>query len=106
MCGATDAPTRVLFIGNSFTFVNDLPHQLVNIARSLGKEVEVANSTIGGCTTYYQRAETDARTAELLEQEWDYIVLQSYSNLPTVQQSRETYLTPAVHSFVAKKKKA
>ena len=25
-------PTRVLFIGNSFTFVNDLPHQLVNIA--------------------------------------------------------------------------
>jgi hypothetical protein len=105
-CSVAAAPTRVLFIGNSFTFVNDLPHQLVNIARSLGKEVEVANSTIGGCTTYYQRAETDARTAELLEQEWDYIVLQSYSNLPTVQQSRETYLTPAVHSFVAKKKKA
>jgi hypothetical protein len=31
------APTRVLFIGNSFTFVNDLPHQLINIAESLGK---------------------------------------------------------------------
>ena len=49
-CSVAAAPTRVLFIGNSFTFVNDLPHQLVNIARSLGKEVEVANSTIGGCT--------------------------------------------------------
>ena len=56
------APTRVLFVGNSFTFVNDLPHQLINIARSLGKEVEVANSTIGGCTAYYQRAETDPRS--------------------------------------------
>jgi hypothetical protein len=100
------APTRVLFIGNSFTFVNDLPHQLANIARSLGKEVVVANSTIGGCTLYFQRAETDARTAELLEQDWDYIVLQSYSNLPTVKKARETYLTPAVQSFVAKKKKA
>ena len=29
--------TRVLFIGNSFTFVNDLPHQLKNIAESLGE---------------------------------------------------------------------
>ena len=62
------APTRVLFVGNSFTFVNDLPHQLINIARSLGHEIEVANSTIGGCTAYYQRADTDARTAELLQQ--------------------------------------
>ena len=65
---AAAAPTRVLFVGNSFTFVNDLPHQLINIARSLGKEVEVANSTIGGCTAYYQRAETDERTADLLQQ--------------------------------------
>ncbi len=68
---ASAAPTRVLFVGNSFTFVNDLPHQLVNIAHSLGKEVHVANSTIGGCTVYYQRPETDARTAELLEEDWD-----------------------------------
>ena len=83
-----------------------VPQQLVNIARSLGKEIVVANSTIGGCTIYYQRAETDARTATLLEQDWDYIVLQSYSNLPTVKRARETYLTPAVQSFVAKKKKA
>jgi hypothetical protein len=34
-------PTRILFIGNSFTFVNDLPHQLINIAKSLGKEVRI-----------------------------------------------------------------
>lgn len=47
-------PTRVLFVGNSFTFVNDLPHQLANIATSLGQDVVVANSTIGGCTIYHQ----------------------------------------------------
>jgi hypothetical protein len=104
--GASAAPMRVLFVGNSFTFVNDLPHQMVNIAKSLGQEVEVANSTIGGCTAYFQRAESDPRTAELLEQDWDYIVLQSYSNLPTVSGSRKTYLEPAVASFVAKKKQA
>jgi len=66
----------------------------------------VANSTIGGCTAYYQRAETDLLTASLLEQEWDYIVLQSYSILPTVVSARQRYLGPAVQSFVAKKKSA
>ena len=91
-----NSPTRVLFIGNSFTFVNDLPHQLINIAASLGQLVEVANSTHGGCTAYAQRAEADNRTATLLEQNWDFIVLQSYSNLPTIKEAREQYLAPAV----------
>ena len=98
--------TRVLFVGNSFTFVNDLPHQLINIAASLGKTVEVANSTIGGCTAYAQRPESDARTAMLLQEEWDFIVLQSYSILPTIQKARSTYYAPAVASFEAKKKDA
>ena len=39
-------------------------------------------------------------------QEWNYIVVQSYSILPTIQKARETYLTPAVQSFAAKKKSA
>eukprot|EP00040_Diaphanoeca_grandis_P037518 m.244642 g.244642 ORF g.244642 m.244642 type:complete len:336 (-) comp33833_c2_seq1:64-1071(-) len=104
--GAPSSPTRILFVGNSFTFVNDLPHQLVNIATSLGDNVEVANSTIGGCTLYAQTAENDARTATLLQQDWDFIVLQDYSALPTVQKARETYLNPAVKSFAQKKKAA
>lgn len=100
-------PTRILFVGNSFTFVNDLPHQLVSIASSLGKTVVVDNSTIGGCTAFAQRAENDNRTAALLEKnEYDFIVLQTYSILPTVQQARATYYAPAVASFRAKKKSA
>ena len=68
---------RVLFVGNSFTFVNDLPHQLAHISASLGEhDITVANSTIGGCTAYYQRAESDTRTATLLQKDWDFIVLQ------------------------------
>ena len=43
--------TRILFVGNSFTFVNDLPHQIKSIAASLGDaNVTVANSTIGDCS--------------------------------------------------------
>ena len=55
---------------------------------------------------YAQRPEVDLRTATLLQEDWDFIVLQSYSSLPTVQQAREKYLYPAVASFNAKKKAA
>ena len=72
---------RVLFVGNSFTFVNDLPHQLINIAKSLGEDVVVANSTVGGCSLYYQEAGSDEKTQELLQQPWDFIVLQDCKRL-------------------------
>jgi len=106
---AVAATTRILFVGNSFTFVNDLPHQLKHIAASLGdRDVVVANSTVGGCTVYGQRPSVDARTKLLLQQEWDFIVLQSYSSLPTVQAARREMLYPAVKEFglPANKKKA
>eukprot|EP00039_Didymoeca_costata_P002260 m.58761 g.58761 ORF g.58761 m.58761 type:complete len:346 (+) comp11197_c0_seq2:106-1143(+) len=90
---------RVMFVGNSFTFVNDLPHQLINVAKSFGDDVEVANSTIGGCTLYAQTPDVDQRTAELLQEHWDYIVLQDYSALPTVQAARQKMLHPAVQKF-------
>ena len=98
--------TRILFVGNSFTFVNDLPHQLINIASAFGEHVEVANSTIGGCTIYAQCPSRDARTKELLLEEWDYIVLQDYSALTTVKAARRDYLLPAIGEFVAAKQKA
>ena len=99
-------PTRVLFVGNSFTYVNDLPHQFLNVAQSLGEEVVVANSTIGGCTVYAQRPTVDNRTATLLQEDWDFIVLQTYSSLPTVEAARSDYLYPAIKSFLPYKKHA
>lgn len=101
-----DAVTRILFVGNSFTFVNDLPHQLMNVAKSLGSAVEVANSTIGGCNLYHQVPERDERTALLLQQKWDFIVLQDYSAMATVYEGRAKYMEPAVADFAAAKKSA
>ena len=115
--------TRILFVGNSFTFVNDLPHQIKHVAESLGDKVVVENSTIGGCTLYAQTPEMDQRTKKLLKEDWDFIVLQvfnflhfdspipdqrttcllqtqDYSALPTVKQARHDYLYPAVQASV------
>lgn len=96
--------TRVLFIGNSFTYVNDLPHQLVHVAASLGRTVEVENSTIGGCTLYAQRE--DHRTTELLKRDWDFIVLNDQSLIPAFQTTREEYFYPAINYFASYKKHA
>jgi hypothetical protein len=101
---AAAAPTKVLFIGNSFTYVNDLPHTFQGIATSKGKEVVVDNSTIGGCTLFYQK--DDNRTNMLLAHDWDYISLQDYSQLPTIKAAREKYLYPAVQYIAAHKKNA
>jgi hypothetical protein len=44
------APTRVLFVGNSLTFVNDLPEIFAELARSGGYALEVEMSAQGGQT--------------------------------------------------------
>jgi len=105
MCGLADS-IRVLFVGNSFTFVNDLPGRLTTIAQSLGKSVESNLSAIGGYNLYSQLPEVDPTTAALLDQEWDFIVLQDYSMMGTVQNARGVYFVPAVKSFISYKKKA
>ena len=40
--GNADEPLKILFIGNSFTYTNDMPHILQGLAASRGRKIEVA----------------------------------------------------------------
>ena len=79
------AQTRVLFIGNSYTAVNNLPQLTADCALSIGfagMPVEVASSTPGGTT--FQMHTTNATSQSLINQgNWDYVVLQEQSQLPS-----------------------
>ena len=79
------AQTRVLFIGNSYTAVNNLPQLTADCALSIGfagMPVEVASSTPGGTT--FQMHTTNATSQNLINQgNWDYVVLQEQSQLPS-----------------------
>jgi hypothetical protein len=79
------AQTRVLFIGNSYTAVNNLPQLTADCALSIGFAgfpMEIASSTPGGTT--FQMHTTNATTQSLINQEnWDYVVLQEQSQLPS-----------------------
>ncbi len=71
---------KVLFIGNSYTSVNDLPQLLSNIATSTGDTITYSESTPGGCT--FQQHITES--AALIQQGgWDYVILQEQSQLPS-----------------------
>lgn len=93
--------TRVLFIGNSFTYKNDLPYQFAHVSKSLGKAVEVANFTWGGCNLYAERPAGCPEVKALLAKDWDFVVLNDYSQMPIFKQARTTYVYPALKDFAA-----
>lgn len=74
--------TKVLFIGNSYVGVNDLPNTFRELALSLGDTVEVAGSTPGGYT-FAQHVVYAPTLAAIHAQSWDHVVLQEQSQLPS-----------------------
>lgn len=69
-------PQRVLFIGNSLTYYNDLP----KIYSSFGPNLETRSVTRGGATLQLLWDLGEARAA-IREGNWDYVVLQEQSLL-------------------------
>jgi len=69
---------RVLFIGNSYTYVNDLPGMVQSLARSAGKDLTCASVTSGGKSLawhWYNPETLDMIAAG----GWDWVVLQDHS---------------------------
>jgi hypothetical protein len=91
--------TRVLFIGNSYTFVNDLPNTFAELAKSGKHKVEVGISAQGGWTLADHIKSADTQNL-LNSKKWTYVVLQEQSEIPSVQQSRTYTMYPAARTLV------
>ncbi len=72
--------TSVLFIGNSYTGVNDLPNTFRQVALSLGDTVTTSAQTPGGYTLN-GHATTPATINAIESQPWDFVVMQEQSQL-------------------------
>jgi hypothetical protein len=86
---ANDGALRVLFIGNSHTFVNNLPVAFAKLveAKHPSRPLAITDVTMGGVTLADHLAEgTAART--IAGARWDYVVLQEQSNIPSVAPSQ------------------
>ena len=73
-------PVRVLFIGNSYTYVNNLPELVRGLAAGMTKPVmvETEQVTVGGATLR-QLWEAGPALAAIRRTHWDYVVLQEQS---------------------------
>jgi hypothetical protein len=71
----------VLFIGNSYTFVNELPVVFTKLAAARGQRVTVLQVAPGGCTLQQHVTQSGA-VAQIAARKWDYVVLQEQSQVP------------------------
>lgn len=72
---------RVLFIGNSYTQVNDLPGLVRDIALGLGDTLQVTMVAPGGYT-FQQHAVYAPTLSAIAQGNWDFVVLQEQSQRP------------------------
>ncbi len=77
----------VLFIGNSYVSVNNLPLTVQQFALSKGDSLFVDSNAPGGYT--FQQHSTNATTlSKIAQQPWDFVVLQEQSQMPSFPPSQ------------------
>lgn len=74
---------KVLFIGNSYTYVNNLPQLVKDIALSKSDTLVFDQSVFGGAT--FQTHHTSPQTyTKIKSQNWDVVVIQGQSQEPSL----------------------
>lgn len=94
---AQNQTKHVLFLGNSYTYVNNLPQMFADVALSTSDTVVFDSNAPGGYTL--QLHSTNATSISKINSGgWDYIVLQEQSQLPSFPISQvETDVFPYAH---------
>ena len=78
---ATAQTTKhVLFLGNSYTSVNNLPQMTAQIANSMGDALTYVVNAPGGCT--FMQHCTNQSMSYICQGGWDAVVLQEQSQMP------------------------
>jgi hypothetical protein len=101
-CGplSRTACVRVLFLGNSYTYVNDLPTVFRDLARAGGRNVETGMVANGGETLAQHAASSDSLGA-IRGSPWQFVVLQEQSEIPALASAWQTQMFPAAETLVA-----
>jgi hypothetical protein len=90
---------RILFIGNSYTFTNDLPGMFTRLARSGGHRLKTGIAAPGGWS-FADHAKSADTLKALQSDAWEFVVLQEQSQLPSAKQERTTRMYPAARLLV------
>jgi Domain of unknown function (DUF4886) len=83
---------KILFLGNSYTYVNDLPQLVADLAQSGNHKLEFEMVAEGGWQLT-QHAQTSLTA--IAQQKWDWVVLQEQSVVPAIETERTQLMYPA-----------
>lgn len=73
---------KVLFLGNSYTGVNNLPQMVFDLAASAGDNLTFDSNTPGG-TTLNDHSTNPVSLQKIQAGDWDFVVLQEQSQIPS-----------------------
>jgi hypothetical protein len=91
---SVDDSLRVMFIGNSHTYVNDLPGLFSGLSEASGRPVRTDASTFGGYSLE-DHTNTQATLDKIAQDSWSFVVLQEQSVIPTIYYWRYNSMYPA-----------
>jgi hypothetical protein len=100
----TQNTKKILFIGNSYIFTNDLPEEFRQLACSGNHSVEIEMSASGGWT-FINHISSSKTIRKLQEKKWDYVILQEQSEIPAFEVTRVKQMYPAARALVAEIRK-
>lgn len=91
---------KILFLGNSYIYVNDLPNVLLNLAQSGGYDLITDHVTRGGATLQDFLCLGDELNNvldyKLRENSWNFVVLQEQSQIPAIPDERQAKMYPSI----------
>ena len=89
---------KALFLGNSYTYVNNLPWLIAAMAHASGDSLFFDSNTPGGYTLGWQpiaHSSDPVSLAKIREHSWDFVVLQEQSQTPAIARLRDSCMLPA-----------
>ncbi|MBK9383666.1 MAG: hypothetical protein IPN34_02410 [Planctomycetes bacterium] len=98
-----DSPLRVLFVGNSYTYGNDVPWMVRGLAAAEkgARPLEVESIAIGGATLR-NHVESGAVAEKLATGRFEVLVLQEQSQLPLLDRAAFHAAVRELHATAAK----
>lgn len=93
---------KVLYLGNSHTFFNDLPLLTYNLALSNGDTISYWENTPGGCTLGHPdngHLFNQTSLGLINYTDWDYVILQEHSLFGVIDYYRDTYMFPGAKAL-------
>jgi hypothetical protein len=91
---SSEPAVRILFVGNSYTYSNDLPSMVHDLAGAAGRSVEIGVMAPAGWW-WRDHAASEKTLDAIADGNWDFVVLQEQSMVPAAPDMARQVSSPA-----------